>query len=415
MTDPLTGREPALSINDGLTGREPFIGGDASIIQALLQLDDADFASTEVLAARLAGVLPQLAALLNDEDQRKRSQAARLIGMVAAGHPRSRGESVPLLVGILDDAIQRKDRQMAGIAIDNLGETADPLAVEALLRVLTSDNIYIYRERLLASFSRLGMVALGPLLTFVGQDFNSRSEHYVVDALIAICRSTPEATPILAARLTPLLLSCQLPSDFHRILRELHSTPLVRQMIEAASDSERDQRSRRYMLSAASCIPSRQVTAFCFELLTGSETGLRIYAARALCRLRLREDIPRIIELIHHPDPQIRASAIAIAGKRKIKSAVVAILKARSDNHAGVRRRVVIALRRLRVESTIPALIGMTDDRSKAVRFEMVGTLHLIGRNFPEYRAECNAALQGLLADPDEQIRQEASSRHPRY
>lgn len=416
MTDPRTGREPSLPIADDVTGREPFIGGEASIAQALLQLGDTDMASTDVLVARLAGALPQLAALLHDEDERKRSQAARLIGMVAAGHPPSRGQSVPLLVGILDEAIQRRDWLSASTTIDYLGGTAHPLAAEALSKVLHSDFDITFRlsERTHAALVRLGMIAVPVLIHDAsqgfGQDYLGTRYSYLINAITSICQANPEAAPQVTEWLTLWIIDGRIKPSYEigKLIRQLRPTNWIEPMIAIASNHTADVPTRLHAVSVLRRIGDPQATPLMFDLLEEDDHRLHWYAMSTLRTIRVREDIPKIVGLIHHPNPRVRRCGMSIAGSRKLKAAIPAILEALSDGQEATRRYAVGALYRIRDGSTVPALCGMIADRAKPVRREMVRILMGLHGYFPEHQQAIIAALRTASNDPDEQIRRAA-------
>ncbi|MBN1430827.1 MAG: HEAT repeat domain-containing protein [Anaerolineae bacterium] len=409
MTNKLTGREPALPTADGLTGREPFIGGDASIIQALLQLDDADFASTEVLAARLAGVLPHLAALLNDEDQRKRSQAARLIGMVAVSHPPSRAQSVPLLVGILDDAVQRRDWPTMLMAVEFLGNTSDQQAVSRLVDLVEHGAHFEHLPQIISALVQLGETALSPLFASIRQQ-GSRHRDYLLMAVTGIARAHPQFIPDVTTWITPLILERQLDLDYtvYQLLQTLCPTELIISLLQVAQDREQDPQFRKRVLGAFAYLSDPRIPDLMFELLENDDTVPRRQTERAICAHRRREDIPRIIALIRHSDPRIRRSGLFIAGRRKLRSAIPAVLEALSDGQGATRQYAVIALWRIRESSTLPALCGMIDDRAKPVRRTIVTILARLHPHFSEHQMDIIAALRKASRDPDEEVKRMA-------
>jgi HEAT repeat protein len=418
MTDQFTGREPALPLDDGLTGREPFIGGDTSLVQALFQLDDVDFASPEVLAARLAGTLSQLAAMLQDEEERKRSQAARLIGMVAAHHPSSRDQSVPLLVGLLDDAIQHHDWPRALTTIDYLGGTAHPLAAEALSRVLSStfDISYRLSERAYRAMVHLGVMAV-PILTHAasqgfGEEYLDTRYGRLVDAITSICRANPEAIPQVTEWLAPWILNRRIRPSYEigKLIRRIRPTSWIEPMITVADDRAADIPARLYAARVLHYIGDPMATATMFGFLEEDDQRLHWQAVHSLKAIRIREDIPKIIALIRSSDPRTRRNGLIIAGRRGLKTAVPSIIEALSDGQAATRRLAVAALLRIQDVSTVSALCGMINDRAKPVRREAVGGLSRLQRYFPERQEEIAAALRKASIDPDEQIGQIAAS-----
>ena len=99
--DPLTGYESALPSGDQMSGHEPLLGGEKSLVQALLASDQAEIVPSELFAAQLSKELPQLQAMLRRGDARQRSIALRLIGVLAANHPPSRAHTIPILIEVL--------------------------------------------------------------------------------------------------------------------------------------------------------------------------------------------------------------------------------------------------------------------------------------------------------------------------
>jgi HEAT repeat protein len=407
MTDPLTGREPALSTPDDVTGREPFIGGEASIAQALLQLGDADIASTDVLVARLAGALPQLAALLHDEDERKRSQAARLIGMVAAGHPSSREQSIPLLGDILNEALAHNHRWLVFMAIESLSGTSDPLAAETLSKFLAARSAYdaVYWNYAIRGLTRLGATSLPTLMRNIGQD--SWVDDWLIEAVTRICRANPQTVPQLIEWITPLILNRQISLSYgvNQLLQRLRPPFLAERLIEIAVDIDEDIAYRGRVINTLSYIPDARISPILIRLLTGDELPLRRYAMIGLRRMRTQEDIRKIVELIGHSDVQIRRHAIMIAGGRKLKAAIPAIIDALSDGQAATRQQAVIALRRIQESSTVPVLCGMIQDRAKPVRYKVVEVLFDWRTRFPEHREAIDQAFQKAAVDTDAEIR----------
>jgi len=406
MTDQLTGREPALPIDDAITGREPFIGGDASIVQALLQLDDTDVASTEVLAARLADALPQLVALLHDENERKRRQAARLIGMVAAHHPPSQGQTIPLLVTILDDAFERDDSLIIGMAIECLGQAHHPLAVQALIE--TRPSRYVGTRR--SALTRSGDIALPILLDMAAQESYVVDKWGLLDTAADICRRNPDLSPYAAQWLTPRILS--LPVEdiwvYCKLINRAHPTQLIEPMIAIASDPAADIEARRYATIVLCYIADPKTIDVMIGLLKEENRRLHYWAMCALSEIRTSCTAPHITKLIRSPDVHMRRRGLTIAGWRRFRSAIPAILEALSDGQAATRRLAVGALARARDSSTIPIICERIDDRAKPVRLAVVEALERLHQHYPEHHQAIIAALHRARNDPDEQIRRAA-------
>jgi HEAT repeat protein len=416
--DPTTsGREPSLSSDSDTTGREPFIGGESSLTSILLELQAGEGEPTsDAIIMRLAGALPQLLALLHGGDSRDRYIAARTIGMLAATHPQSRPQTVPVLIELLESSlesgvIESRQMEMFELAVDRLGDTADPTAAEALTRVLLSDRRYFVTQRSIASLTRLGAVALPSLMATVEEE--TRSVYYLVlRAIGRICRADPATIPQVTDWITPLVLNQQLLLEYRvaQLLAQLRPDHLIEQLLAVAADPDRDRDFRVRVVGAFAYIRGPRVAESMLELLVGDERFLRRRAALALCNNRRREDISTLIELMRHDDPQVRRYATLVASRRRIRTAVPTYLELLNDSRAEVRREAVIALRRVRVSQAIPALVGMITDRANPVRRELVTALRMYQYTFPDHREEIDAALEVALDDRDARVRGIASA-----
>ena len=406
MTDHLTGREPGLHRDEELTGREPFIGGNTSIVQTLFQLDDVDFASPEVLAERLAGALPQLAALLHDPDQRKRRQTARLIGMVAAYHPPSQEQSIPLLITILEEAFDRDDSLIIGMAIESLGRAHHPLAVRALIQ--TRPERYMGTRR--SALARSGEIALSTLLDMATQEpFESRRHDLLVMAA-DICRRNPAIVPYAAEWVTPRILNHQAEPlwAYGRLIRQSHPTQVIEPMAAIASDPAVDIDARLYASRILRYIADPRTLDLMLRFIKGEDRRLCYLAMCALSEIKTSYAAPHIIKLIRSPDVHMRRRGLTIASWRRLRSAIPAILEALSDGQARTRRLAVEALARAQDNSTIPIVCARIEDRAKPVRDAVIRNLEWLYQYFPEHQEAIIAAIRRASTDPDEQIRRTA-------
>jgi HEAT repeat protein len=438
--DPTSGREPALPTGSDMTGREPFIGGEDSLVRALLDFDEESALSNEALVARLAGALPQLISLLQDDDLRRRYAATRVIAMLAVAHPQSRRQTVPVLVDLLEDALHSYDYLTPRLLIERLGDTADPRAADALVRLLLGGGTpYSLTAVTRDALVRLGTVALPPLMAAAAEDVGDSRIRVMraFEALTRICRADPSTVPQLAGWITPLVLNRQVGLDIHEVrvfLGVVRPREVLDALLRTAADRSAGDLYRIQAVGTLSRFRDPRVTTLLFDLLTGHQVFLRTPAARALIYARRRSDAPRIVALLEHDDPQIRRLAMIVASRRRLRGAIPAIREMLSDNempvrrdavvalaryrdpdafdalasalsdgHSEVRRKAVIALGRAHDHRAVSLLLPLLRDRAKIVRKAAVDTLWALRREFPDYadvinREVTQAVGEGLVS-----------------
>lgn len=411
MSDqPISGREPGLGGQSELSGREPFIGGAGSLAGLIASFDALENAPPEALVGRLAGVIPQIAPYLDGGDVRLRWTAARMIGLVAASHPPTRGQTVPLLIKVLDEALLKNEWPVIEMALDRLGDTEDARAAQRLAEICDEPQLFRFGRRYRGALIKTGHLALSLLIERAGED-DLMSRRYILPALREIARARPETHPAFTAWLLPLATAGEEVSGYeiNRLYREIAPVFLVEPLYAAATDMARDVKTRARLLRTLGCIPDRRVTALMLDLLPGDERMLRPVAARALIRNRFRKDIPRILALLESPDPDIRRYGVRIAGRRHLTAAQAAITRLLNDYKAPVRLEAVRAQRRLRDPQSVGHIIGMLKDRAAPVRLEAVRALLALAWQFDDQQVRIAVALRDTAQnDPEAKIGKEA-------
>lgn len=408
--DPISGHEPALPAEAGLTGNEPSLGGD-SRLSSLLSEVERSAEPDEALVMRIVEALPQVFALLNSNVPRHQDMGRRLIQpLVAAGFPGSSSTRNPV-VDALYQAVYDNDWPAAVAVTTALGHTALRWVAEVLIDQLVEPSSRATRQAAVASLARLGDVALVALMDAVTRtpepSLYARARLY--DALMVMVRSSvyrPVAQR-LSEWITPLVLSQQIALDVHEarlLVGALNHLPLIDGLLAIAQDRAASSVFRTRAVRALAFTPDPRVAELMLELMAGDERFLRAAAAQTLCRVRRREDVPRIVEMIGHSDPQICRLAMRVASIRRIKAGTPAILAALGSDHMEVRRDAVVALSRYRSPETVPALLAALSDSRAEVRRAAV---RAVGR-FRD--AAMLPPLLDMLRDRARPVRQEAIS-----
>jgi len=97
---------------------------------------------------------------------------------------------------------------------------------------------------------------------------------------------------------------------------------------------------------------------------------------------------PLLISLCSHPDPDVRARAIAIAGHWRLRSASPVLIRALNDPEPAVREAAAWSLGQVGDREATPALVTVLDDPAPQVRLYAAAALGQIGdsRALPRLR-----------------------------
>jgi HEAT repeat protein len=326
--------------------------------------------------------------------------------MVAANHPHSQEQSIPLLIKILDEAFDRDNSLIIGMAIECLGQAHHPLAVRALIQ--KRPDRYVGTRR--SALARSGDIALPILLDMATQEpFEQRQYDFLVMAA-DICRRNPAIVPYAAQWLTPRILNHQAEPlwAYGKFIRWAHPTQLIEPMVAIAGDPAADIDARLYATRILRYIADPRTIGLMLELIKGENRRLCYLAMCGLSEIKTSCAAPHIIKLIRSPDVRMRRLGLTIAGWRRLRSAIPAIRETLADGQAATRRLAVIALARAQDSSVIPILCERIEDRARPVRMAVVEALERVYQRFPEHQQAIIAALRTASNDPDEQIRRAA-------
>ena len=109
--------------------------------------------------------------------------------------------------------------------------------------------------------------------------------------------------------------------------------------------------------------------------LDSKEAALRARAARAAGTLKMRESLPRLIELSRDDDASVRAAALGALAEVPDPSTVKPALARLSDRDGNVRAMAVRVVGRSETAEHVPAISALAGDRSAAVQAQLVVAL----------------------------------------
>ena len=354
-----------------LTGAQP-IEVETAAHQALARLGDTQSVELLLTTASRPGA------------ERERTIAA----LIRAG-----GDHV--LPGLFE-ALDSESLDVRQVAVEVLGRLGDPRAFGAI-RELTEDDSWLVRRVAAVRLGRIGEKDEGvsTLLNML-HDPNPLVQGAAQDALMTLGE----------ARLSHAVTQALAGQPQH--LRQLDD-PRALETIRGALDSE----DPTIRTAACHILAEAAVGAFRADLekcVGDDDAAVRECALRGLTRIGDPESVPVLVQalldpvesvrdlawrgladagfeavrplcdLLHSPEPDIRAIATTGLGHTRTGVAVPALrLRLEKDDHPGVRLAAVEALGRIESGASIDALVGALADADQYVRAEAVRILARTG------------------------------------
>lgn len=299
----------------------------------------------------------------------------------------------------LMDSVDDHDINAACSAIESLGKIGDPRAVPALIKAVRDGNpdkgfyavaaLGKIKDESAAEFLRDIVQEEMPLLKYAAVssmgEIGSRST--VNDLKKFMCSDDPvmKRTALKALGKT----GAQYIEEAFSGKMESCAEKFVMECLD-----EDDQELRKYALTAAGYISSRQIAAVIAGSLLKHEDG-RPFALQSLVRIG-RKDMNSIMQLLEReelkelccsvlgdvqnaaavpaltekasdPDENVRKSALLALGKIGGDEAVKALAQRTSDDNAEVRETIAMALGWTGSKAAVPVLAGLLRDGSRAV------------------------------------------------
>ncbi len=400
-----TGDEPSLSQPTD-DQQEPGLDIEAALVKAVHHQDtEIRYRAFEQLAAigseRAVDLLEQAA---NDPNVYVRMHAIKALGITQSERA----------VDILLHKFQAEaDYQARGQVIKALGKTGSERAVDPLIQHIQSDATVWERNCAVDSLGQIGSPRAVAALVQALYDHNS-IRRSVGLALRQIGENHPDAIqPVIDQFMK--ILSGPPGEDRSRaihILADVRPAGLATHLLEALKDPDRPPQQRIAAVLTLRTMGDKQFTKPMLELLPIVQDGrLRYWIEKTLSDIRVREDIPAVVDLLKHEDWQIRRSAVRILGRRDARSAVPHIIKLLEEDRAPLRKAAADALGKLyRAESVSQAvgpLIHTLDDRGKTVR---AAAARALGRmHQADNISQAVEPLIDALSDPADIVREAAS------
>jgi len=392
-----------------------------------------------------------LIAALRDGDKFVRFQAAASIVKI---DPKSAGSAVPVLI----DALEKGYDWAQGKAIEALGKTGDPRAIEPLIIALKKqyrkDNIRITHDALVkidpvwkkSEAVKSAVLKLLPLLKdksyeistnvkkvmiMIGEPaveplysallFDYSGPNYAEDALQEINPSWIHSES--ARNAVPMFIAALKDNDFH--VREAADKHLVRMGI-AWRNSEAGNAALPMFISALNDndfhirwtavrvlgeLRGQSVVEPLVLALKDADDSVRDQAAIALENIdpnwrnseAVNHTLPVLINVLNNNNARTRSDAAKALGKIKDVSAVESLINALKDEDFVVRWVAADALGEIKDSSSVESLVALLQDNDKFVRQHAVSALGNIG----DPRA-VNALIEALK-DEDNNVRKKSA------
>ncbi|HKT82036.1 MAG TPA: HEAT repeat domain-containing protein [Vicinamibacterales bacterium] len=295
-------------------------------------------------------LVPDLIALLKDDEARVRRRAALAIGRVGLR------DGTPALVSLLTDG-DEEVRQMAAFALGLIG---DPAARDPLVTAL-SDPSPMVKSSAAEALGLIGDASSADAVARMARDVFSSGG--VTEAALAGTTDDDRATPAAAFRFAlfslvrlkayPALASVVIDdSGAPRIhawpvafaLQRLENPQALPALRVLAADS--DPTTRAFAVKGLGALKDRESVAPLVELITTGDRSSAVEAIRALGRIGSRDALPAMLKFLTNPksDPFLRLEAIAALGTIGGDGVFDMLLDALVDPNPAVRAAVLRAL-----------------------------------------------------------------------
>lgn len=136
---------------------------------------------------------------------------------------------------------------------------------------------------------------------------------------------------------------------------------------------------RRDVVRMLSGHPAERVSELVLEAMNDPEPIVRVEAAEAAGRLRLRAAVSPLLDWMNDPEPRARLAAGRALGRIGDPRALASLTRALGDTDAAVRRGAVEALGTIASTTPLVAIIGRLDDVDATVRVAAAEALARIG------------------------------------
>jgi HEAT repeat protein len=257
-----------------------------------------------------AGVADALIAALTDPDVQVRRTAARALG------PLGDRRATPALITALGDA----EHKVASRAAEALGQLKDPAAIAPLLQHLQEDQwpLYDATRTALRSMSAVALPAVVELL----QHPKPRVREWAAETLG--CFPDAEALPpLIGAQNDP---DRQVRSRVASMLGN-RTEPLAAKALLATFPKERDETTRRAMVSGLMRSADPDILTAALALFTKEGESLSFYAQYGIPRCRPAV-LPVLLKALESPNGEIRAMAATTLTRLRDPRAIPALVQA---------------------------------------------------------------------------------------
>lgn len=405
-----TGDEPSLSGAQPTDRQlEPGLGGEAALTHLIETIHHEDLSVRCRAVEQLETIGSERAIDLLEQVTDDPNAYVRMRAIKALGKTRSE-RAVDIL---LNKFQSETDLQARSQVIRSLGETGSERAVDPLTQTFRSDEQVLDRSDAALALGQIGSPKAVEALSQALLD-RSITRHTAGWAIRQIGENHPDAIqPILDQFMKTLFgPPGQDRSRAIHVLAAVRPAGLASQLLEAMKDPERPPQQCIAAVLTLRALGDKRFTKPLLELLPTAQNGqLRYWVEKTLMDIRVREDIPAIIDLLKHEDWRVRRSAVRILGRRDARSAVPHIINFLEDDRAPLRKEAADALRRLyraeNISQAVESLIHALGDRGKTVR---EAAARALGRM---HRADnISLAIEPLihtLSDPADTVREAAS------
>jgi HEAT repeat protein len=306
--------------------------------------------------------VPHLAKALQDENERVRSAACRVLGEI--GDP----QAIPHLLQALHD----EDRDVREAACLALGRIGDPQAIPHLLQALHDEDRAVRR----AACQALGEIGDPQAIPHLLQALHDEDWDVREAACLALGRiGDPQAIPHLLQALHDedwdvRRAACQ-------ALGWIGDPQAIPHLLQALQDV--DWAVRRAACLALSRIGDPQAIPHLLQALQDVDWAVRRAACEALGWIGDPQAIPHLLQALHDEDRAVRRAACLALGWIGDPQAIPHLLQALQDVDWAVRRAACLALSRIGDPQAIPHLLQALQDVDWAVRRAACQALGWIG------------------------------------